>query len=420
MKKKIKIAIFHCGFVYSGGGERIVLEEAKGLKDRGFEVEVFAPTLDKKKCYPSDVKNLNVKTFLPQLPSFIPGSHAILMVLSSLFAPLLAFRFKDIDIFIGANQPGAWIAFCVAKVLKKPYFVYLNQPNRLLYPRKIDEKVNWQNLSEYYFIDNLIKKLRFFVSWADRISFTKGKFMFVNGNYIGKIIENIYKKPALVCPAGAYPQSFDKLKINPNTAYEGILEIKNKKGDILKIERPYILITNRHIPQKKFEYGIEAFEKVFKKNKKIKLVISGPFTPYTQELIELTKKLKINDQTIFTKEISEETLQELYRNAACYIYTAPDEDFGMGIIEAMGWGVPVVAWNFAGPTVTVLDGKTGFLARPYDVSDFAKKIMRVLEDPKKRSEMGKNAWEHVEDNFSWEKHVDILEKNIQSLLLNKI
>ena len=44
----IKIAIFHCGFVYSGGGERIVIEQARGLIKRGYKVEVFAPTLDRK------------------------------------------------------------------------------------------------------------------------------------------------------------------------------------------------------------------------------------------------------------------------------------------------------------------------------------------------------------------------------------
>jgi hypothetical protein len=33
--RKLKIAVFHCGFVYSGGGERIVLEEVLGLRRLG-------------------------------------------------------------------------------------------------------------------------------------------------------------------------------------------------------------------------------------------------------------------------------------------------------------------------------------------------------------------------------------------------
>ena len=66
-KVKGKIAIFHCGFIYSGGGERIVLEEAKGLTKRGWEVRVFAPTVDKRKCYPEMVKEVGVKMFFHKL-----------------------------------------------------------------------------------------------------------------------------------------------------------------------------------------------------------------------------------------------------------------------------------------------------------------------------------------------------------------
>ncbi len=51
-ENKLKIAVFHCGFVYSGGGERIVLEEVLGLRRLGHEVVCFAPTVDRELCFP--------------------------------------------------------------------------------------------------------------------------------------------------------------------------------------------------------------------------------------------------------------------------------------------------------------------------------------------------------------------------------
>ena len=412
MKKINKVAIFHCGFIYSGGGERIVLEEAKGLRKRGFDVEVFAPCLDGSLCFPKDLKELKVKTFLPQLPSFVPGRHAMWMVLSSLLAPFLAIRFRDVDVFIGANQPGAWIAFCVSKVLGKPYFTYINQPNRLLYHRKIDEETNWQNLNEYYFIDNLIKRLRKFVAWADKISFTSGTAMLADGDYIGKVIEKVYGHPVKMCPAGAVPQELAKLRINPHTAYTGSIKIKNLKGKVFEIRRPFIFLTNRHVPQKKFEYAIEALKIVVKKYPDIQLVIPSSFTPYTKKLQTLVKKLGLVKNVLFLGQISESTLQNLYRNSALYVYTSPEEDFGMGVIEAMGWGVPVVAWDYAGPTVTVVNKKTGFLAKPYDVNDFADKMLEALKDPKFRAKLGKQGWERVREKFSWERHNQTLTEEI--------
>lgn len=414
--KKLSIALFHCGFSYSGGGERLIIEEAKGLIKKGHMVEIFVPTWNQSLCFPDHLKKLKVKTFLPSMPGWIPMNHALEMVLSSILAPFYAFRFRRFDMIIGANQPGAWIAYCVSKMIKKPYIVYMNQPNRLLFPRKIDLKVNWQNLKDYYFIDVLIKKMRFFVKWADRISFTHGYSMLVNGGYIGRVIRKTYKKDYIVCPAGAYPQDFSKLRVNPHTAYMGEFDIRNKTENIFHIVKPYVLITNRHQPQKRFDYGLKAFKQFKKKHPGMKLIIPGPFTDETPKLMRLAKKLGISDSVLFTGQISEVMLHKLYREAVLYIYTAPEEDFGMGIIEAMGWGVPVVAWNHAGPTVTVKDGVTGYLAKPYDISDFANKMNKAIKVMPERAEMGKRAWAHVRDNFSWDTHIEIIEQSLYNAL----
>jgi len=410
-KKKLKIAIFHCGFVYSGGGERIVLEEARGLKKRGYEVLVFAPTVDKKLCFPEFLDEVQVKTFLPSFTEKLPFRDALRMVVSSLLAPVLAVKFRKVDIFFGANQPGAWMAFCMAKVLKKPYLVYLNQPNRLVYPRKIDKQIGWQTRRDYYLLAGIIRLIKPFIAWADRISFTSGKAMLVNGNYIGNVIKKIYQKPVVSCSGGAYPQTWSSLRLNPESAFKGEFKVNG-----FKITKPYILIANRHEPQKKFEYVIEAMKKVVKKVPEATLVIPGPFTSHTPKLMNLSKRLKIYQKITFLGQISEKNLQKLYQEAAIHCYPAPEEDFGLGPLEAGAWGVPTVAWNHGGPTVTVVHGKTGYLTKPYEIEDYAQGMMMLLSNPKKRAEMGKAVWEHTQKNFSWGRHVDILEKEIEKAL----
>lgn len=88
----------------------------------------------------------------------------------------------------------------------------------------------------------------------------------------------------------------------------------------------------------------------------------------------------------------------------------------MGVIEAMAWGVPVVAWNYAGTTVTVSDGESGYLAVPYKVESYAEGILRLLTNPRLRAQMGKAARERVEKFFSWERHVSILERAIREAI----
>jgi glycosyltransferase involved in cell wall biosynthesis len=144
------------------------------------------------------------------------------------------------------------------------------------------------------------------------------------------------------------------------------------------------------------------------------LVIPGPFTTHTPKLMELARALGTEDRVLFLGQISEADLQRLYREAAVYCYPAPEEDFGMGVIEAMAWGVPVVAWNYAGPTVTVVDGVTGYLAEPYRVGAYASAIAWLLQDPELRSRMGLAGRERAERSFSWDRHVQILERSLRS------
>ena len=407
-KRKVKIAIFHCGFIYSGGGERIVLEQARGLKRRGYKVEVYAPTYDPERSYPELTREVGVKMLLPTFIEKLPFRNAIRMVATSFLAPFLSLKFREIDIFVGANQPGAWIAYCCAKVLKKPYLVYLNHPNRFLYPRPVDRHFGWYTtVRDYQFLYRLIQLGKPFVALADRASVSSAKALLVNGYYIGGVIENVYGKETIDAKAGSYHRPLSRVSLNPHSTYRGSIKVGGKL-----VEKPYILITNRHDPQKRFDYVIKALSRVLKEYPNVSLVIPGPFTDHTGELIKLAKKLRVKDKVYFLGQISEANLQKLYKHSAVYCYPSPEEDFGLGPLEAGGWGVPTVAWRHGGPTVTVEDGVTGFLAEPYNVEDYAHKILSILKSPKSREKMGEAAWERTKNKFSWDKHVDILENSI--------
>jgi glycosyltransferase involved in cell wall biosynthesis len=229
--------------------------------------------------------------------------------------------------------------------------------------------------------------------------------MLANGGYIAGVIEKIYGRKQVLCAAGCHPQPSKLLRTEPQSAYQGYFKVRGHT-----ITKPYVLITNRHEPQKKFESVIQAMAQVSASAPQASLVIPGPFTAHTPRLVELAKQLGIEQKVLFLGQIPEPELQRLYREAAVYCYPAPEEDFGMGVIEAMAWGIPVVAWNHAGPTTTVLDGVTGFLAQPGNVESYAQAVAWLLLDPALRARMGEAAHDRVVRYFSWDRHVRILEK----------
>jgi uncharacterized protein (TIRG00374 family) len=399
-----RIAVFHCGFTYSGGGERIVIEEVLGLRRRGFKVECYAPTVDTSRCYPDLIGEVRVRTFLPQLPRWFPYREAIQMAAASLLMPLYAWRFRGVDAIVGCNQPSAWIAWWAARLIDVPYVVYLNQPNRLVYPRSIDRETGWVANADYRLLAAIVLRATRFVAWADRRSVQEADQLLVNGDYIGDIIRTTYRRDAIDCPAGCHVAA-SGFPLPREARFSGGLTVNG-----YPIRRPYVLLTNRHYPQKRFDLAIRAMQEVRKRHPKVQLVIPGPATSHTAVLHELTNELKLKDGVLFLGAITEEELNRLYEGAAVYVYPAPEEDFGMGVIESMAKGVPVVAWNQAGPTVTMSPG-TGHLAEPLEVGDYATGIASLLDDPEANQATGERAFEWAR-RFDWERHLDTLERSI--------
>jgi len=399
-----RIAVFHCGFTYSGGGERLVIEEVLGLRRRGYEVECFAPTVDASRCYPDLLGEVRVKTFLPQLPRWFPFREAIQMGATSLLMPLYAWRFRGVDAIVGCNQPSAWIAWWAARLMDVPYVLYLNQPNRLVYPRSIDRQTGWVSNADYRLLAAIVLRATRFVAWADRRSVQEADKLLVNGDYIGDIIRRTYRRDAIDCPAGCHVAS-SGFPLPVASRFAGGLTVNG-----YPIRRPYVLLTNRHYPQKRFDLAIRAMLEVRKKHPRAQLVIPGPSTSHTASLKALVTELGMEDAVLFLGAISEEELQTLYESAAVYVYPAPEEDFGMGVIESMAKGVPVVAWNQAGPTVTVAPG-TGHLIEPLDVAGYAAGITALLDDPEKNQLTGQRAFEWAR-RFDWERHIDTLERAV--------
>ena len=89
----------------------------------------------------------------------------------------------------------------------------------------------------------------------------------------------------------------------------------------------------------------------------------------------------------------------------------------MGPLEAMACGTPVVAWDDGGgPSEAIIDGKTGYLAKPYDVHDFAEKVLKVLSDEELRETMGREAILHVRGSFPWKRHVELIQRTIEKCM----
>jgi len=90
-------------------------------------------------------------------------------------------------------------------------------------------------------------------------------------------------------------------------------------------------------------------------------------------------------------------VEKEYLDSSLFICTSRFEGFGMGIIEAMACGLPVVAFDCLwGPRSIISDGEDGLLVENGNIKKMAETILSLMNHPEKISEMGKNARKNVQ------------------------
>lgn len=86
-----------------------------------------------------------------------------------------------------------------------------------------------------------------------------------------------------------------------------------------------------------------------------------------------------------------------------FALTSLREGFGLVILEAMKYSLPVAATRVGGVPEVVEDGVTGFLVSSDDDAGLADKIMTLLADAPLCRRFGKNGRKRLEDKFGIEK-----------------
>jgi len=140
----------------------------------------------------------------------------------------------------------------------------------------------------------------------------------------------------------------------------------------------------------------------------IKVNIVGGYSAdhnYFKRLRTSVIKNHLEDIVVFHGRVSEDDLNSFYLNSDIFILPSLHETFGIVLLEAMSFGLPIIATSVGAISELVINGVNGILVLPNDPNSLAKSIQNLVNSPKLLEKYGKNGYHFISENknnYSWE------------------
>lgn len=167
---------------------------------------------------------------------------------------------------------------------------------------------------------------------------------------------------------------------------------------------PYVLYVGGISPHKNLAALIRAFGHVDARRQGCKLILVGDcqsdgFKSCYHELRALVASLNLEEHVRFAGYVPDEELARLYNGAELFVLPSLDEGFGLPVIEAMTFGLPVIVSS--GNAMEEIVGDAGVVVDPHDHLALAAHIDRLLADPALRRDLGQKGVRRAAE-FSWD------------------
>jgi glycosyltransferase involved in cell wall biosynthesis len=121
-------------------------------------------------------------------------------------------------------------------------------------------------------------------------------------------------------------------------------------------------------------------------------------------------RLGLSGRVTFKGFVPQEELKTYYRDASLFVFSSVwPEPFGLAGIEAMRYGLPVVAFDAGGISDWLMDGENGFLVPWMDRDAYAARIDQLLQNKSLARALGTRAREIAGERFDFTDYIDGLE-----------
>lgn len=330
-----KVALVHDFLLYPGGAEKTLLAICELFP----EAPIYTILYDHRGMLGMFAQRTIIPSFLQKMPVFVRKHYRFM---SPLFASAVeSFDLREFDIVISSS--GAWSKGVVTK-LKTYHIAYIHSPMRYVWDyneRYWKERGRKPSLLTRFF-------LTYFRQW-DRLAADRPESLIANSIYTQQRVSKYYRRSSKV--------------VYPPVDVFGSLPTK-----ILSKPKTQFVVISRLSAYKRLDIVVEAFNKL-----NLPLVVIGD-GPERKRL----ESLAGSHVSIVGWQSQRRILEHFFPQARAFIFPCED-DFGIAPVEAMQYGIPVIAYAKGGIVETMQEGATGELFEAQTVEVLCDAVRRFLE-----------------------------------------
>lgn len=243
--------------------------------------------------------------------------------------------------------------------------------------------------------------------------FTKIKYFVLKNAEIITVVSSAIEKevikinPVLKPKIKILPMGVDSKLFNPSKYNESL---KTKYG----ITGPFLLFVGRLAEKKGIKYLIQAMPSIIKQFSLAKLLIIGT-GGLEDELVKLTKELKLTNSVIFVGGLPNSELPQYYATADIFIGPSiktkdgDTEGFGLTFVEASLSGCVPIGTDVGGITDIIKNKDTGYIIKSKSPKSITSAVIKILN---KKTINSLNMRNKIAKKFDW----DIISKKYAKLL----
>ncbi len=175
----------------------------------------------------------------------------------------------------------------------------------------------------------------------------------------------------------------------PKPGTGGQAKFKVQSSNVkFKNDKFVFLTVGRLVPVKNVEMQIRAMSKIVKKYSNLELWIVGEGKEKEKFELEIGNwKLEINVKLLGWKN----NLDEYYNAADAFVLTSNSEGWGMAVIEAASYGLPIIMTDVGCAGEVIVDGESGIVIPVGDQGKLEESMVKLINSAELRKKLGEGA-----------------------------